>query len=124
MLMYKHQADYTNTFRNLTNASQLKSALTDDGSFKNWQIIWRERLSRQAQTVKDVVALMDSHNPLVIPRNHLVEDALDSAIQGDMEPFYDFLEVLSKPYQLPKNEKYLQGASAGFDASYQTFCGT
>ena len=124
MLMYKHQADYTNTFRNLGNSSQLKGTLIDDGSFKNWQIIWRERLLRQAQTMEDVVALMDSHNPLVIPRNHLVEDALDSAIQGDMEPFYDFLEVLSKPYQLPKNEKYLQGAGAGFDASYQTFCGT
>jgi uncharacterized protein YdiU (UPF0061 family) len=124
MLMYKHQADYTNTFRNLGNSSQLKGTLIDDGGFKNWQIIWRERLSRQAQTVEDVVALMDSHNPLVIPRNHLVEDALDSAIQGDMEPFYDFLEVLSKPYQLPKNEKYLQGAGAEFDASYRTFCGT
>ena len=124
MLMYKHQADYTNTFRNLGNLSQLKAALIEDGSFKNWQFIWRERLSRQAQTSEDVLVLMDSHNPLVIPRNHLVEDALESAIQGDMEPFYDFLEVLSKPYQLPENEKYLQGASAGFDASYQTFCGT
>mgnify|MGYP000092967589 CR=1 FL=1 len=124
MLMYKHQADYTNTFRNLGNLSQLKAALIEDGSFKNWQFIWRERLSRQAQTSEDVLVLMDSHNPLVIPRNHFVEDALESAIQGDMEPFYDFLEVLSKPYQLPENEKYLQGASAGFDASYQTFCGT
>jgi len=124
MLMYKHQGDYTNTFRNLGNSSQLKAALIEDGSFKNWQIIWRERLSRQAQTAEEVSLLMDSHNPLVIPRNHLVEDALESASQGDMEPFYDLLEVLSKPYQLPENEKYLQGASAGFDASYQTFCGT
>jgi len=49
---------------------------------------------------------------------------LDSANQGDMEPFHDFLEVLITPYQMPKNDKYLQGASAGFDASYQTFCGT
>ena len=67
---------------------------------------------------------MDSHNPLVVPRNHIEEEVLDSANQGDMEPFHDFLDVLSTPYQMPKNEKYLQGASAGFDASYQTFCGT
>jgi uncharacterized protein YdiU (UPF0061 family) len=49
---------------------------------------------------------------------------LELAAQGDMEPFHEFLEVLSNPYQTPKSEKYLQGAGAGFDASYQTFCGT
>jgi uncharacterized protein YdiU (UPF0061 family) len=124
MLMYKHQADFTNTFRNLANPMQLRDPLIDDGGFKNWQILWHDRLSRQAQTVEEVAVLMDSHNPLVIPRNHIVEEVLDSANQGDMEPFNDFLEVLSMPYQMPKNEKYLQGASAGFDASYQTFCGT
>ncbi len=124
MLMYKHQADYTNTFRNLASPLQLRDQMIDDGGFKNWQILRHERLSRQVQTVGEVAVLMDSHNPLVIPRNHIVEEVLDSANQGDMEPFHDFLEVLITPYQMPKNDKYLQGASAGFDASYQTFCGT
>jgi len=124
MLMYKHQADFTNTFSHLANSNQLSAALMADGGFKNWQIIWHERLSRQAQTAAEVAALMDGHNPLVIPRNHLVEGVLELAAQGDMELFHEFLEVLSNPYQTPKSEKYLQGAGAGFDASYQTFCGT
>jgi uncharacterized protein YdiU (UPF0061 family) len=124
MLMYKHQADYTNTFRNLANVNQLNAAMIADGGFKNWHIIWHERLSRQSQTEEDVAALMDSHNPLVIPRNHLVEDALERAAQGDMTAFHNFLEVLVEPYKMPKSEKYTQGATAGFDASYQTFCGT
>ena len=124
MLMYKHQADFTNTFRHLANSNQLNATLLADGGFKNWQIMWHERLSRQAQTAAQVAALMDGHNPLVIPRNHLVEGVLELAAQGDMEPFHEFLEVLSNPYQTPKSEKYLQGAGAGFDASYQTFCGT
>ena len=124
MLMYKHQADFTNTFSHLANSNQLSAALMADGGFKNWQIIWHERLSRQDQTAAEVAALMEGHNPLVIPRNHLVEGVLELAVQGDMEPFHEFLEAISKPYQTPKNEKYLHGASAGFDASYQTFCGT
>ena len=124
MLMYKHQADYTNTFRNLGDLSLLDPAMLADGGFKNWQMMRSERLSRQPQAIEEVAALMDSHNPLVIPRNHLVEEALASASQGDMEAFHDFLEALSKPYCIPQNDKYLQGASAGFDASYQTFCGT
>ena len=124
MLMYKHQADYTNTFRNLANPSRLNTALIADGGFKNWQILWKGRLSRQSQLAEEVTALMDSNNPLLIPRNHIVEQVLGAAHQGDMEPFYDFLEALSKPYQMPKNERYLQGPSASFDESYQTFCGT
>jgi serine/tyrosine/threonine adenylyltransferase len=124
MLMYKHQADYTNTFRNLSNPLQLSPQLIEDGGFKNLQTIWHERLSRQSQTFAEVAVLMDSHNPIVIPRNHLVEEVLENANQGDMGPFHDFLDVLSTPYQMPKNEKYLQGPAAGFDASYRTFCGT
>jgi uncharacterized protein YdiU (UPF0061 family) len=124
MLMYKHQADFTNTFRNLANLSQLNSGLMADGGFKNWQIIWHDRLSRQAQTSEEVATLMDSHNPLVIPRNHFVETVLESAIEGNMQPFHDFLEVLINPYQMPRDQRYLHPAGAGFDASYRTFCGT
>jgi len=124
MFMYKHQADYTNTFRNLVNPSQLKAELIADEGFKNWQIQWNERLLRQPQTTIEVTTLMDNNNPLLIPRNHLVEDVLATAIQGDIEPFHDFLDAISEPYQIPKNKEYLQGPIAGFDDSYQTFCGT
>ena len=124
MLMYKNEADYTNTFLSLSNPSQLKTALIDDAGFKNWQVMWHERKLRQPQEIDDVAALMNRNNPIVIPRNHLVEEVLECAVQGNIQPFQDFLEVLSKPYSRPKNEKYVQGPSASFDASYQTFCGT
>ncbi len=124
MFMYKHQADYTNTFRNLANPRQLKAELFADEGFKNWQINWHDRLLRQPQTPIEVATLMDSNNPLLIPRNHIVEQVLANAAQGDMEPFQDFLDAISKPYQIPRNEKYLQGPIAGFDDNYQTFCGT
>jgi uncharacterized protein YdiU (UPF0061 family) len=124
MLIYKHQADFTSTFRNLRSPAKLGAALIADGSFKNWQIMWQERLSRQTQTMDEASALMDSHNPLVIPRNHLVEDVLESAANGSMEPFHNFLEAVSRPNHMPENAQYLSGLGASFDASYQTFCGT
>ena len=67
---------------------------------------------------------MHANNPQVIPRNHLVEEVLEFAAQGNMAPFHAFIEVLQTPYSKPINEKYLSGAGAGFDESYQTFCGT
>lgn len=129
MLMYKHQADYTNTFRNLAHLTQLNEGefnrgLINDGAFKNWVAQWHERLSRQSESMEESQALMDSHNPSVIPRNHLVEEVLERASNGDMEPFHDLLSVLSTPYVEPKDEKYLLGPDTNFDNRYRTFCGT
>lgn len=124
MLMYKHQADYTNTFRNLMNENQLNSNLANDGGFKNWMIRWHERLSRQSQSMQESQALMDVSNPSVIPRNYLVEEVLASASNGDMTSFHDFLKVLTEPYVEPQDKKYLLGPELKYDASYQTFCGT
>ena len=124
MLMYKHQADYTSTFRNLHHPSKLSAGLVGDGGFKSWVTQWNARLSRQSESTQEAQALMDSVNPAVIPRNHLVEEVLESASNGNMAPFHDFLEVLSAPYTEPADKKYLLGADAMYDAAYQTFCGT
>lgn len=124
MLLYKHRADYTNTFRNLARADQLSNLMRIDGSFKNWLGLWAERLSRQSQNGNEVSKLMDSCNPQVIPRNHLVEEVLESANKGNMGPFNDFLDVLINPYEMPNDSHYTLPSDAAFDASYRTFCGT
>lgn len=129
MLMYKHQADYTNTFRNLMNENQLNQnlanqGLVNDGGFKNWLLRWCERLSRQPQSMQESQDLMNTSNPSVIPRNYLLEEALDAASKGDMTAFHEFLKVLSEPYKTPKDKKYLLGPDSKYDTSYQTFCGT
>jgi len=124
MLMYKHQADFTNAFRQLNTPIQLEEGLVSDVSFQHWEKLWKERLSRQPLSSEQSDALMHANNPQVIPRNHLVEEVLEFAAQGNMAPFHEFIEVLQTPYSKPINEKYLSGAGAGFDENYQTFCGT
>ena len=46
---------------------------------------------------------MRSFNPLVIPRNHKVEEALYAANQDDFQPLKKLIEILSKPYLQNKN---------------------
>ena len=72
----------------------------------------------------DAQALMDQHNPLVIPRNHLVEEALEEASKGDMQPFHELLNVVLMPYKQPKDDKFLSGPEANYDKNYRTYCGT
>ena len=67
---------------------------------------------------------MDRTNPIYIPRNHLVERALESAEGGDLAPFHALLEVLSNPFDAdPSKARYAEPAPESF-GDYVTFCGT
>ena len=64
-------------------------------------------------------------NPVYIPRNHLVEEALDAATAGDLEPLTRLLSAVSAPYdERPGFERYAEPGPEDFATTYRTFCGT
>ncbi|MFC4302939.1 protein adenylyltransferase SelO [Cohnella boryungensis] len=124
-LMQLHRADYTNTFRALSFADLKDAVLSDSAEFTQWQEQWQRRLDRQPEPLSDSVRLMQGCNPALIPRNHLVEEALEAAVeQGNYAPMQRLLEALAQPYaHSPEQEAYaaLPEPSAH---PYRTFCGT
>ena len=67
---------------------------------------------------------MDRSNPVYIPRNHLVEEALSAATAGDLNPLQQLLIAVSAPYdERPGLERYAEPAPEG-SGDYRTFCGT
>lgn len=124
-MMKKHQADYTNTFRALTFATKEDFPLSVTPEFARWHELWQARLDRQEESKAASLQLMRNSNPAVIPRNHRVEAALESAEkQGDYSVMEELLDVLSSPYaHTPKQADYstLPPESA---RPYRTFCGT
>ena len=66
---------------------------------------------------------MKSVNPLVIPRNHKVEESLEAAEKNDLNQINQLLEVLNKPYTKQKDIIKYQSPSLS-NKKYQTFCGT
>ena len=125
-LMQNQQADYTQTFLSLTSDAFKPSALYQDVDFQYWLSLWRARLSRQEQSWEDSMQLMQSVNPTLIPRNHLVEDALHAAVYAkDLSAFNALLAAVSQPYTAANAlDPYQQAPSASFDQSYKTYCGT
>mgnify|MGYP007000161919 len=84
---------------------------------------WKERLKLNDNTSENYVKLMRSVNPLVIPRNHKIEESLEYAKDNNFEPFKKFLEILRKPYVEQENiSNYLKMDSSSKE--YKTFCGT
>ena len=117
--------DFTNGFRLLTSESAMDSSPFDAGPLTNWHEGWKARRSRQPQSTDACLQIMRRHNPRVIPRNHMVEAALEAASQGNLTPTHELLAVLSSPYTTDASvpEAYLQPAPSG-SAPYKTFCGT
>jgi uncharacterized protein YdiU (UPF0061 family) len=125
-LMQTHQADYTHAFSALCHGAFKPSALYQAPEFRHWVGLWHDRLSRQSQSGEESMQLMQSVNPTVIPRNHLVEDALQQAVYAnDLSAFHALLAAVSQPYVASDlNDPYQQAPSASFDLSYKTYCGT
>lgn len=118
--MHATSQDHTRTFRDLATSLRTGTPHASDARFTAWHERWTTRLG----AVEAVADAMDRVNPVYIPRNHLVEDALSAAEQGDMAPFERFLAVLERPFtEQPGAEAYAEAAPESFGC-YTTFCGT
>ena len=122
--MHKNKADYTNTFCVLMNENVQNNKIYSDENFIIWKKRWEERLKLNNNTPEKFLKLMRSVNPLIIPRNHKVEEVLEAANNNDLSPLKKLIKVLETPYEkLQENIDYQSPAPIG-NKKYQTFCGT
>ncbi|BBY07698.1 protein adenylyltransferase SelO [Mycobacterium noviomagense] len=120
-LLRESHVDYTSFFRRLSQAGRaeaepVRRLFIDLARFDGWMSRWR--------ALEPDVELMDRVNPIYIPRNHLVEEALTAAMAGDLDPVHRLLAAVTAPYdERPGLERYASLAPEDFGA-YRTFCGT
>jgi uncharacterized protein YdiU (UPF0061 family) len=130
-LLEQHQVDFTLAWRMLGDASvgnrePLEALIPDGAMLGKWIDRWRERTGRESIEPNARKAAMNAINPIYIPRNQRVEEALTAASErGDLELFERLLDVVTKPFDERQGlELYAQPAPATVTASYRTFCGT
>jgi protein adenylyltransferase len=120
-LLQESHVDHTSFFRALGSAARgdaepARSLFLDLAGFDAWTERWRALVPDPA--------LMDRVNPVYIPRNHLVEEALTAATAGDLDPLGRLLDAVLAPFdQRPGLERYAAPAPQDFGV-YRTFCGT
>ena len=129
-VMERHGADYTNTMRNLASVVRTKDAglqtfMEGSPELEAWLARWRERLAREEVAPEARAASMDAVNPVYIPRNHLVESALNAAVMNnDLDPFRQMLDVLREPFRGRAGLDSYAAPGPSDGAPYRTFCGT
>ena len=118
--MQSKKPDFTNTFCNLMDSNHANDEEFEDNDFVVWKKNWKERVKNN-----DYLNIMKKTNPILIPRNYLVEGALTEAeAEGKFTKFNELLVVLSRPYeQLDIDEKYSKTPQIQAEP-YKTFCGT
>ncbi|SFT42657.1 protein adenylyltransferase SelO [Halomonas saccharevitans] len=123
------RADFTLSFRQLAEAVEedapaLLELFEHREALHEWLPRWRQRLAREDVNPATIAARLRATNPLYIPRNQRVEEALAAAAEGDMAPFETLREVLATPFEAqPDREAYARPSPAG-QAVFRTFCGT
>ncbi len=120
--MEKNKADYTNTFCNLMNVNS--DEIYKNNDFINWKNEWKKRSELNNSTKEKQSKLMKSNNPIVIPRNHKVEEALAEADKGSLDKMKKLLAILKNPYDNHNNIQEYQTPAPSSNEKYQTFCGT
>ena len=120
--MQKNKADYTNTFCYLMNIKIANNSLYNDKDFINWSNEWQNRISINDNSKEKSLELMKETNPVIIPRNHKVEEALKAANENNLEVMNKMLSKFDNPYNEQKDIEDYQLPS--LDDNYQTFCGT
>ena len=121
--MEKNKADYTNTFCFLMGVSD-SDQIYKDKSFEDWLTAWKNRSCLNNLDKEEQLEIMKKVNPIIIPRNHKVEEALSDAEKNNYKTLNILLSVIQNPYDPKVDISKFQKPAPISKEKYQTFCGT
>lgn len=127
--MKGQDVDYTSFFRQLAaevdgEGASTRALFKEGDKFDHWFDHWKSRLQQETATAEEISNRMNAVNPIYIPRNHKVEEALAAAENGNYERAQTLVQVLKDPFTEREGlEAYAKPAPKDF-GPYRTFCGT
>ena len=121
--MAQGQSDFTNTFRAL-GSRNARDQFADPTSYDAWEDEWRKRLAQEDATPESRRPDILAANPALIARTHRIEQAIQSAVEGDFAPFERLNKALANPFDAPEDVTDLMRPPLEDEVVPQTFCGT
>lgn len=123
-LIKTHKKDYNHSFTYLRLPDLFKETDFILGvEFQPWMDKWKTRIS-QGEGLGRSLSWMEKVNPVFVPQNYFVEEALEMAVAGDFSKLNLLLDNLKYPYTYKEEMKDSLLSPSGFDRDFQTFCGT
>ena len=130
-IMLDNKSDYTLTFLYLSDIIKgkgdnlFKQQFLKPNQISNWLKEWKELIKDENLAKKAIALSMEGSNPVFIPRNHLVERAIEAAVESnDFSEMKTLLTILSKPYEEQSKYGEYMKPPKPHEVVHQTFCGT
>ncbi len=130
-IMEEQGADFTQVFCHLT---RLAEDAEDESSFVSlfarsdpaveWVGRWRRHLAKAGIEASAGAVTMRRVNPVFVPRNHRIEEAIQAGERADFEPFHRLNRVLSRPYEEQEENRAYENPPLPHEVVAATFCGT
>ena len=119
----QYNVDFTLFFRHLTRIASGEASEEFIGLWENssaalrWLDSWKKLFVAEA-----MLPGMQAANPILIPRNHQVEQAIQAGYSGDFSPFHRLVEALSQPFADRPEYSDLEAPATPEERVYETFC--
>ena len=127
-LLQSNRCDFTLAFRRLgelpVDGSVIEQLFDFPETFADWISRWQARCSQESISAEARHQQMMATNPAFIPRNHLVEEAIQLAYNGDFSMFHRLNKRLAKPFDYDAVDQILATPPEPEQIVQQTFCGT
>jgi serine/tyrosine/threonine adenylyltransferase len=130
-VLTEQKMDFTLSFRHLSdcadngNSEKITDLLIIGPAFLNWIERWHARCRLDTATAAERQQTMYRANPVFIPRNHLVEAAIQGALEdASFERFNELMEVLQEPFRYQPDLQRYAIPPLPEEKVQQTFCGT
>lgn len=129
--MHQGRMDMTATFDALTQYASspsdehreaLLALTTQPDELSTWLDTWQHE--QVANQDSERFTAMRHANPVIIPRNHRVQEVIDAAYDGDFAPFHTLLAVVTKPFDESVEARRLAAPATENEQVLRTFCGT
>lgn len=128
--MTMNHVDFTLFYRHLTkiyaggNVDNLLALFDDPGVGQELLRRWRDCIRADKADPEQRLRVMRANNPIYIPRNHRVAEAISAGEEGDFKPFHKLVKVLSKPFNEQEEFAKYEKAPVPSEVVHETFCGT
>ena len=122
-IMESEKLDYTNTFRNLTQAvTEVKTNELDSDVAMSWIKSFQERHSKESISIPEKLLLMNANNPKYILRNYMAQEAIEAAKNSDFSALETLIEVISSPYDGLKKFEHFSNRSPDWAKDLEISC--
>ena len=122
-IMESEKLDYTNTFRNLSQAvTSVKTNELNSNVSMSWIKSYQDRHNKESIPIDKKILLMNANNPKYILRNYMAQEVIEAAESSDFSALETVIEVITSPYDELEQYKHFANRSPDWAKNLEISC--